>query len=268
MRLVKLFLIVFLVKIVVAQKETKKQNENSSGKPSSLVAPSGVDLFSLQMSAYKNALKYFDLQAASVALYQAIALKPERTDLLDSLAYLYFTGERYGQVYLLGDEILKKDGKRNDIREMLAVSKQALNMPREALEDYEKLYASTKELQYLYQVASLQYQLKRYGECIASLDAIISNPEADKKQINIKNQDGGSQNVPMKAAAYNVKGICALEVNQIEAAKNNFNEALKIFPEFVLARNNLNYANQLEKNTASNQPQNKPSSTPANQQKK
>ncbi len=43
----------------------------------------------------------------------------------------------------------------------------------------------------------------------------------------------------MKAAAYNVKGICAMELNQDEAAKDNFNKALAESPEFVLAKGNL-----------------------------
>ena len=43
----------------------------------------------------------------------------------------------------------------------------------------------------------------------------------------------------MKAAAYNVKGICALELNQPDAAKDNFNKALQAFPDFVLAKSNL-----------------------------
>jgi len=222
---------------------TAQKNKNQETAPAEQKSTS-PDLFSLQMSIYKNAVKYYDLQAASVALYNAIALKPERKDLYDSLTYLYFAGERYGQVYLMGEDILKRDENRNDIREMLAVAKQALNMPKEALADYEKIFNATKELQYLYQVATLQYQLKRFGECIASLEQIIANPESEKKQIAIKNQDGGGQNVPMKAAAFNVKGICALEVNQDDAAKENFNEALKLFPDFVLAKNNLTLVEQ------------------------
>ncbi len=55
------------------------------------------DAFDTQMKAYKLALKNYDLQAATVCLYQAIALKPERKDLNDSMALLYFAGERYAQ---------------------------------------------------------------------------------------------------------------------------------------------------------------------------
>ena len=49
----------------------------------------------------------------------------------------------------------------------------------------------------------------------------------------------GSQEVPMRAAAYNVKGICAMELNQEEAAKQNFNKAVELFPDFALAKGNL-----------------------------
>jgi tetratricopeptide (TPR) repeat protein len=205
---------------------------------SSLFAQTSSDPFDVQMRFYKSALKNYDLQAATVALYTMQALKPERADLNDSLALLYFAGERYAQAYLVGQAIVNADPKRNDMLEMVAVSKQNLGMIKESLADYEKLYGAEKSVYFLYQMATLQYQLKRYGECVASLDQILGNADADKQKVSIRVQNG-SQEAPMKAAAYNVKGICALELNQPEAAKENFNKALSIFPDFVLAKANL-----------------------------
>ena len=199
---------------------------------------SAQDAFEVQMRAYKLALKNYDLQAATITVYNMMALKPERTDLNDSLALLYFAGERYPQAYIIGEEILKANPNRKDMLELVAVSKQNLGLIKEALADYEKLYAADKGIYYLYQIATLQYQLKRYGECVASLDQIINNPESAQQKVNIMLQ-GGSQDVPMKAAAYNVKGICALEMNQEDAAKDNFNKALELSPEFVLPKGNL-----------------------------
>src|ERR1043165_6876991 len=201
------------------------------------------DAFDVQSKVYKQALKNYDLQAATIALYNMQALKPERTDLNNSLALLYFAGERYAQAFLIGEEIVKADGKRNDMLELVAVSKQNLGMVKEALADYEKLYSAEKSVFYLYQMSTLQYQLKRYGECVASLDQIIANPDADKQKVNIRLQQG-AQEVPMKAAAYNVKGICALELNQEEAAKQNFNKAIELFPDFALAKGNLEMVNK------------------------
>lgn len=204
------------------------------------------DAFETQMRVYKASLKNYDLQTATNALYTMIALKPERADLTDSLAYVYFAGERYPQAYLVGESILAKDPSRKDILEMVAVSKQSLGMLKESLADYEKLYAADKSVYFLYQIATLQYQLKRYGECVASLDQIIANPDAAKQNVNIQTQ-GGSQSVVMKAAALNVKGICALELNQNQAALDNFNKALEIAPDFALANGNKEMATKYAK---------------------
>lgn len=201
------------------------------------------DAYQVQTSFYKNALKNYDLQAATIALYNMIALKPEKTDLNDSLALLYFAGERYAQAYLVGEQILKADPKRTDMLELVAVSKQNLGMVKESLADYEKLYAAEKSIYYLYQMATLQYQLKRFGECVASLDQVINDPKSAEQKVNIVVQ-GGSQEVPLKAASLNVKGICAMEMNQEEAAKENFTKALEAFPQFVLAKGNLDMLNK------------------------
>jgi tetratricopeptide (TPR) repeat protein len=200
--------------------------------------PASGDPFEVQARFYRMALKNYDLQAATIALYNMMALKPERADMKDSLALLYFAGERYAQASLVGEEIVKTDPKRKDMLELVAVSKQNLGMIKESLANYETLYAGEKSIYYLYQIATLQYQLKRYGECVASLDQIISNPESDKQKVTIRVQSGG-QEVPMKAAALNVKGICAMELNQEESARENFNKALQIAPDFALAKGNL-----------------------------
>ncbi len=232
-----------LLSVFAFSANAQKGKATETSLTTSPASPSN-SMFDVQMAAYRNAMNYYDIQAASVALYVALALNPQRTDLNDSLAYLYFAGERFGQAYLIGEEILKRDSKRNDIREIVAVSKQSLNMVKEALVDYEALYAATNDLQYLYQMATIQYQLKRFGECLASLDKIIADPAAAQQKVSLRIQEGGSQNVVMKAAAHNIKGICAMEVSQNDAALEQFNKAVEIFPEFVLAKNNLNFLKQ------------------------
>lgn len=195
--------------------------------------------FEHQMKVYALALKYYDLPTAATALYNAMVIKPERKDLRDSLALIYFAGERYGQAYTLGEEILKDNPKRNDMLEMVAVSKQSLGLVKEALADYETLYNADKQLFYLYQMATLQYQLKRYLECVTSLDQIIGNDASAKQNVNIRNGNNTSQSVPMKAAALNVKGIVAMEMNQEANAKSFFEQAIQAFPDFALAKGNL-----------------------------
>jgi tetratricopeptide (TPR) repeat protein len=122
--------------------------------------------------------------------------------------------------------------------EMAAISKQSLGALKEALADYESLYKQKPDLYSLYQIATLQYQLKRYGESVISCDQIIANPESEKLEASIS-MKGGSQKVPLRAAAHNVKGIIAMDLNQPEVAKLQFETALKLFPDFALAQGNL-----------------------------
>ncbi|MCW3127793.1 MAG: Tetratricopeptide 1 repeat-containing protein [Bacteroidetes bacterium] len=208
------------------------------------------DAFATQMKVYSSALKYYDIQVATSALYNAMALKPERKDLRDSLANLYFMGERYGQAFTLGEEILKEDPKRMDMLAIVAVSKQSLGFAKEALADYETLYKDSKQVYYLYQIASLQHQLKRMGECLASLDQILADEAATKQQVNLRNGNNTSQNVPMKAACLNLKGIITLELNQPANAREFFNQAIKIFPDFEAAKANLGIMDQQDAQTA------------------
>lgn len=223
-----------------------------------------TDLFDAQMRVYRYALSNYDLQVASNALYNMIALKPEREDLKDSLALVYFAGERFSQAFLVSDEIVRKHPERLDMLEIVAVCKQNLGMVKEALADYEKLYASQKSLYHLYQVATLQYQLQRYGECIASLDMILGNPESAKQPVNISlPNSGGSQQISMKAAAHNVKGICALDLKQPDAAIDNFKKALELEPQFMLAKNNLELANKQSKPASTGAAPTKPAGTTA-----
>ena len=203
----------------------------------SLLSAQG-DAFDIQMKVYRAAMKNYDFQTAISALYGMEAIKPERTDLNDSLAILYFEDEKYAQATVTAQAIVNADPKRNDMLEMVAISKQKLGMVKESLSDYEKLYAADKQIYFLYQIATLQFQLERFGECLASIDQIIASPDADKQKVNIPVQNR-SQQVPMKAAAYNIRGICAAQLNQVDAAKENLNKALELYPDFVLAKANL-----------------------------
>src|SRR5690606_36422819 len=75
------------------------------------IVPDVESLFEYQISTYRLALQYYDIQTGVTALYTALAIKPERTDLKDTLAFLYFAGERYVQANTLAEEVLKNNPK-------------------------------------------------------------------------------------------------------------------------------------------------------------
>ena len=206
----------------------------------------------LDEKIYSKAVMYGDIMVAKNALYSLMAKYPDRYNYLDSLVRLYFTTGNYAQVVLSGRDFLLKSPENMMTMEMIAISENSLERYKEALADYEKLYAKSKNLFHAYQIAVINYTLKRFEEAKVVQDEIINNPKAGKDSIQIIMNEKEAQYVVFKAAAYNLKGATLKEQRLFDEAKASFAEALKISPNFRLAQNNLN----LLKTPEANSPQN------------
>lgn len=231
------------------KKEAKKDAapEASEGmRPRSMPppTPAATTMDTLNMAIYRLGIKYGDAIVARMALYLELAKNPTNVALKDSLASIYAISGASLQTNLVAKDILSKNPTDRKMLELLALSEQSMGRPKEALDAYEKLYPLSKNMYHLFQIASLQYSLKRLGECMLSINAILENPESEKQKVNInmgQNQAGQNmqQEVPLRAAALNIRGVVMTEQKEKAAAKAAFEEALKLFPDFVLAKNNL-----------------------------
>jgi len=152
---------------------------------------------------------------------------------------LYFKSSSFLQCILISDDIFQNDPDKVIILEIKAISEQNLGLLKEALNDYEKVNAISNNVLLLYRIAFLQYKLKRFGECEKSLNKILSDPNIEKEKIDITITDGNQQIVLLKAVALNMKGVIYMDMNENDKAGIYFSEALKISPDFVLARDNL-----------------------------
>ena len=122
---------------------------------------------------------------------------------------------------------------------MYAISLSSLNKNKESLEQYEALFAKTKSSFHAYQIAVLQYVLKRFGECETTVGIILNDPKSMEQKVSINADQNTNQQVPIKAAAYNIRGVMLKEMNKKDEAMESFQEALKLFPEFALAKANI-----------------------------
>lgn len=194
--------------------------------------------YTTQKEIFTTALNYGDYDVAKNALYHMMVLDTTNKLLKDTLCILYFQAGDMAQCVLLSTEILETNPKKDPIRNLKAVAEKSLGLSKEALKDFELLYASSPEVDYLYQICTIQYELKRYGECMASADKIIADASSKEKKISIATNQS-RQMVPLSAAAINIKGVVFLEMGKKEEAKAAFENALSLAPEFELAKNNL-----------------------------
>lgn len=205
----------------------------------SQVDPKQTDVYKIAEKQYHLGLKYNDLSVTKSALYTLIAINPDDYSLRDSLAYIYFDYKQFTSSALVALDILKKYPNYEPALEMAAVSFENLGLLDKAAENFEALYLRTNNAYTLYKVAFLQYQLKKNPAALVSLDGVISDKNNLELKLSFPISESDSQEVPLKAAALNLKGLIYLAMNENENAKKAFNDALVIQQDFKVARDNL-----------------------------
>ena len=234
-----IFIVLFflILQPIYAQKD-KKQSEKRNTQTDQIIK-NNPEEYAIQEQIFKMGLKYGDVDLAKSALAKMIVLNPGNTSLKDSLAMLYFKAGQYVQCILVSREIIENNPNDTIILELMALSEVNTGYIKAAINDYEKLYALSKNVLHLYQIAFLQYQLKRYTECKYTIERLLADPQTGLQQLNVASSEKSRQTVPLKAVVLNMKGVLSMDVNENDTAKDLFSEALKIFPDFELAKDNL-----------------------------
>jgi tetratricopeptide (TPR) repeat protein len=192
---------------------------------------------------YSKAILFGDYEIAKSALFNMIIRHPDSLNYLDSLVTLYFSLGQMPQCIFAGNQYLHQDTTNLSVMEMVALSYSQLNKNKESLDIYEKMYAQTGNIYYAYQTAVQQFYLKRIGECNQMIDVIVKDPKSATEKISINVDQSTQQQVPLKAAALNMRGIIFKEMNMADKAKAAFEESLAAMPDFNLAKGNLELLN-------------------------
>ncbi len=244
----KIYLLILILlgsSIVNAQKKGDKKNDETTSNTNSTTIQEVTKKTGNDEGIYRtilyNSLKYNDVSTAINACHYLLAINPKSTTLKDTLAMLYFESRSFLQTIMIAGEILQTDPDNTKMLEIQAIAQQNLGLVKEALDTYEKLYKKTKSLLHAYQIATLQFSLKRYGECEATLAEILKDPKSEQEKVNVIIGNQGQQEVILKAASLNMAGVIYMEQNQDDKAKKLFEEASKVDKDFLLPKGNLEY---------------------------
>jgi len=192
-------------------------------------------------AAYQLAIRYNDLDVAKVKLYNLLLRNPSNLRYAELLASLYFDLNQLSSAALVSLDIL--DGNRNNTTalEIAAYSLEQLGALDRALPHFESMYLLTGDNFSLYKSGFIQYSLKRFPEALNSVNMLLKNAKPEEK-IGFPKSQTETQQIDMKAAALNLKGMLYLEQGSKAEAKTAFEEALSIEPNFDLAKENLKKA--------------------------
>ena len=196
-------------------------------------------LYKLFQMKYVFGMKYNDEEIAKDALYSMIAMDPNDDSLKMRLCYYYFEQKQYASSLFVSSDLLARRPDNIDALRINGFSYENLGVRDKAIEAYETLYLQTNEIGVLYQVAILQFEFERYTECKTNLDIIIKDPQAKALKLNFAKNETEQQEITLEAASYNVKGMIEKQQGNNAEAKKQFDKALEIDPEFMLATQNL-----------------------------
>jgi len=172
---------------------------------------------------YQMGLRYGDINIARSALYNMMAIDRKDVSLLDSLAYLYYDYQKHTSCILVCLDLLKLNSNHLPAIEMSAISYENLGLKDKALESYESLYLKKTNIYTLYKVAVLQLDLDRLGESKTNVDILLKKEEINDAKIAINTQLG-PQDISLKAAVLNLKGLIEVEQDQKEQKKRKVNK--------------------------------------------
>jgi tetratricopeptide (TPR) repeat protein len=157
---------------------------------------------------------------------------------MEALGSLYFEAGEYASSALVAMDILKINDKNVGALEIASYALEQLGAFDRALPYYESLHLLTGDNFSLYKSAYLQFSMKRYAEAMNSLTMLMKLAKEDEK-IGFAVSETETQQVNMKAAALNLKGLVYLEQASKSEAKAAFTEALALEPTFTQAKENL-----------------------------
>ncbi|HMT29287.1 MAG TPA: tetratricopeptide repeat protein, partial [Bacteroidia bacterium] len=125
------------------------------------------------------------------------------------------------------------------IKEISAYSYRNLGDIKTALPLFEELYKTTNSVENGYQVATMQFTMKRFGECFETITKIKTNPESKTAKVVITTEQGDNMRVTYLAAVENLSGVLYTEMGKPEMAKAAYERAIAEAPDFILAKKNL-----------------------------
>lgn len=182
--------------------------------------------------AYYNQMKtQGDVQGVINALTHLNVLQPN-TATRDTLAIYYMNEGKYVQA--LNTIGIDKNEDDSDLAvEVKAVSLQALNQPKKALEHFEVLFKRSPNVMIAYELADLKIQTNDLTGATSNITFGMANSKADMVRTYYDSQK--PYQVSVKAAFTYLKAIVTYKENptqNLDAAIALLDEALAISPNF------------------------------------
>ena len=196
---------------------------------------------------YHQAIKFGDVGTAISAMQSLLVWDSTKTDCYDTLAGLYYHSQNYAQAIQSGQVILDKKPDDLKILQIVSHSYQYLGRQDLAIPFYLKIAQLQPDPVIHYEIAACYFAIKDYSKINPYIDKIMADKKSDTTKVTISfNRGRDQQDVPVKAACYNLLGTLSADQHNKSEALKNFNLALLLYPDFQLTKQNIDFVEKLK----------------------
>ncbi|RXP53071.1 hypothetical protein EC396_10630 [Lutibacter sp. HS1-25] len=182
---------------------------------------------------------YADETIIANAMYTIIALEGPQSTYKDSLAYVYFNKNNYVSCFLVTNDLLKTKPNNVELLEINAFSLESIGALEKSKQAYAKLFDLTLNNYQGYKLASIEFRMKQYESAYITIKKVSKLSGNEGLKVTFQVNENYTENVDLKAAIAYLEGLIEMGLNKENEAKVSFERAIKIFPEFVLAKSKL-----------------------------
>lgn len=201
------------------------------------------EAIALEREVIQTAKRIGDQSVATYSMYKLIALEGQNSTYKDTLTYIYYSSRKYGSCFLMANEVLKRDPKNQGILELKASSLESLGALDKAIEAYSELFALSNNNYHGYNLSKLQLAMNKFDEAYVTIKKVEGLNDTGQVKVNFSINQTHTQQIELLAAIPYLKGLIEEEMEKNPEAKLSFEKALKIQPEFVLAKEKLDKLN-------------------------
>lgn len=201
-------------------------NQNSSGNISQLE------------KLYKKSYDLKDVPTAITATHLILA-QDSTHYLRDSLPAMYMAVQNVDACLATTEEALKRKPEDEELQKYKLLCLEQTGEADKMFELANSLYKKTGKVEYIYKVASVQLVTGKFNEAAKSIDEMLEKYKSSADSVEIFIDQGQSQKVPVTAACWNMRGYMHIQNQKYQEAAEAYQKAIQIFPDFVMARRNL-----------------------------
>lgn len=187
---------------------------------------------------YNTAVQLSDTVNQIAGLVGMLSVKQDDTFALKILAYLYLATGSNSSGFVCADKYLLINRDNVELLKVQGTSLQASKDFQSALVIYTELFFRTREPQFKYLEAFMEYELFRQVEALKTIDECMQLPTAGGTLIKMTG-DGVSEWVTIKAACMSLQALVYLDMKDYAKARTSFEEAIKLYPDFKFAKAKL-----------------------------